>query len=464
MRPDDWSEMLAAGTGKIGEWEQHWPEIDADESLAVAPEVSLAVLDELAEALRDNYPFFHPSYAGQMLKPPHPVAAAAYAMAQRINPNAHALDGGQATARLELEVVRALSTMCGFPAETSLGHLTSSGTIANLEALWVSREIHPEKGIAYSEAAHYTHERMCQVLRVQGHTIPATEAGRMDLDALESSLATGTIGTIVATAGTTSVGAVDQIDEIVRLARRHGARVHIDAAYGGFFRLLAEGSAPLLRPETRAALAAMSEADSIVIDPHKHGLQSYGCGSVLFRDSSVGRFYRHDSPYTYFTSDELHLGEISLECSRAGAAAAALWATLRVLPLEAHQGIGAILRKTRLAALRWSELLREDAQWRLVVDPDLDIIAFYALPEDGSRTTSAVSTLTQRVFTDLMHAPPEQQLFLATLRANRQLLHSHELQWDTDDLLVFRSVLMKPEHLRMVDEFHQRLVSARGAG
>jgi hypothetical protein len=46
----------------------------------------------------------------------------------------------------------------------------------------------------------------------------------------------------------------------------------------------------------------------------------------------VGRFYLHDSPYTYFTSDELHLGEISLECSGPGAAAAALWLTFQLLP------------------------------------------------------------------------------------------------------------------------------------
>src|SRR6185436_2957634 len=72
---------------------------------------------------------------------------------------------------------------------------------------------------------------------------------------------------------------------------------------------------------------AIAECDSVVVDPHKHGLQPYGCGAVLFADPGVGRLYSHDSPYTYFTSDELHLGEISLECSRAGAAAAAAgWA------------------------------------------------------------------------------------------------------------------------------------------
>src|SRR5262249_17483668 len=84
-------------------------------------------------------------------------------------------------------------------------------------------------------------------------------------------------------------------------------------------------------------------------DPHKHGLQPYGCGCVLFRDPAVGRLYRHDSPYTYFTSTDLHLGEISLECSRPGAAAAALWATQRLLPLVEEGEFAPILRPARAA-------------------------------------------------------------------------------------------------------------------
>ena len=58
-----------------------------------------------------------------------------------------------------------LAAMLGL-AEPSLGHLTASGTIANLEALWVARELHPDKGVAYGANAHYTHGRMCQVLRM----------------------------------------------------------------------------------------------------------------------------------------------------------------------------------------------------------------------------------------------------------------------------------------------------------
>lgn len=454
-----WGALLAKGADRIAVWERRWPPFEPDGSVIVPDAMMTAILDELAEQLRDNYPFFHPVYAGQMLKPPHPIAAAAYAMAQRINPNAHALDGGPATAKLELEVIRSLATMIGFDPQRSLGHLTSSGTIANLEALWVARGLHPDKGIACSVAAHYTHQRMSQVLRMESFAVPCHQSGRIDPDALEAELKQGRVGTIVATAGTTSIGAVDDIVAVLGLAERYGVRVHVDAAYGGFFRLLADESDDALHPDTSAALRAMAAVDSVVIDPHKHGLQPYGCGSVLFRDATVGRFYKHDSPYTYFTSDDLHLGEISLECSRAGAAAAALWATLRAFPLTAG-GLGSIVRRTRCAATELAGLLGSTEGIRVLVDPELDIVSFYIVPASGDARTSVISALTQHAFAELM-SDPVNPLYLATLRIESWQAPNHDLLWDSDHLLVFRTVLMKPEHADRVDAMHERIAGIR---
>jgi tyrosine decarboxylase/aspartate 1-decarboxylase len=72
------------------------------------------VLAEVAGRLQDNYPYFHPLYAGQMLKPPHPVARTAYALAQWINPNNHALDGGRASSRMEKEAVAEIAALFGW--------------------------------------------------------------------------------------------------------------------------------------------------------------------------------------------------------------------------------------------------------------------------------------------------------------------------------------------------------------
>ncbi len=146
----------------------------ADASLAHGDDVA-RVLDEVAARMSDNYPYFHPLYAGQMLKPPHPVARLAAALAVWINPNNHALDGGRASSRMEKEAVAGIARMFGWNAP--LGHLTSGGTMANLEALWVAGRIHPGKKIVASSQAHYTHGRIGAVLGLEVETIPVTARG-----------------------------------------------------------------------------------------------------------------------------------------------------------------------------------------------------------------------------------------------------------------------------------------------
>ena len=176
------------------------------------------VLAATAERLHDNYPYFHPMYAGQMLKPPHPVARLAYALAQWINPNNHALDGGRASSQMEKEAVAQLAKMFGW--DVHLGHLCGGGTMANLEALWVAGQLAPGKTILASEQAHYTHQRISGVLNLPFETVACDAQGRMDLAALQTRLERGNIGTVVATLGTTATGSVDPLAEDPRAARK----------------------------------------------------------------------------------------------------------------------------------------------------------------------------------------------------------------------------------------------------
>lgn len=401
-----------------------------------------------------NYPFFHPSYAGQMLKPPHPAAILGYWAAQFINPNNHALDGGPPTSAMEKEAVDALRRMLGFPGD-ALGHLTSGGTIANLEALFVARESHPNKAIGVASSAHYTHSRMSHVLRADTAPLPTDDWGRIDPDALDTTLANGSIGTVVCTLGTTGLGVVDPLHTILPICRHHGVRVHVDAAYGGFFRL---ATAPPLSAPTKAAFDALSEADSVVVDPHKHGLQPYGCGAVLFRDPAVGRFYAHDSPYTYFTSDDLHLGEISLECSRAGAAAGALWCTLQAVPLAEDEGLGPIVNACLSAARAWTARLREEKALTVYVEPETDIATFFPVP--SAHHTEAVSARSQRVFDQAMQQDTSVYLSLYSVPSAQFTTHHPTYAATTDTVTLLRSVLMKPTHEAYVDTLHERVCEA----
>jgi tyrosine decarboxylase/aspartate 1-decarboxylase len=430
------TELLEAEFGTL-------PEFEAESPTSV--ERMAEVLEATARRLGDNYPYFHPLYAGQMIKPPHQLARAAYALAMKINPNNHAMDCGRASSEMEVEAVGEIAGMFGW--KECLGHLTSSGTLANLEALWIAGQMAPGRRIVGSEQAHYTHQRISGVLKLEFTGIATDNRGRMSMDALEAELGKGEVGTVVATLGTTAIGAVDPLDEILELKERFGFRVHVDAAYGGYFGLIAE----VLDEPARRAYAAIGRADSIAIDPHKHGLQPYGCGCVLFRDPAVGRYYKHDSPYTYFTSKELHLGEISLECSRAGAAAVALWATQRLLPLVPGGEFAVGLKRGRRAALELDQRLRGDGRFVPLAagKPELDIV-IWAMYAADFRTASEKA---RRVF----DACAARGLHLALV----QLPGSWFVpEWRGEHVTCLRSVLMKPEHEAWMGSIWERLSAA----
>ena len=492
MAADPYAELLPRALENLAGEFGGLPELEAALSGAGECGPMAAVLDEVAHRLGDNYPYFHPLYAGQMLKPPHRVARAAYALAMSINPNNHARDGGRASSAMETEAVGEIARMFGWTEY--LGHLTSGGTMANLEALWVAGELDAEAGttgqgtkghkarglgterlgtksrrrILASEQAHYTHSRISHVLKLEFGCVRADDRGRMRLDALEEELKKGDVGTVVATMGTTAIGAVDPLDRILELRRKYGFRIHADAAYGGYFRLIPDE----LGEEARRAFGLIDQVDSIVVDPHKHGLQPYGCGCILFRDPAVGRFYRHDSPYTYFTSNELHLGEISLECSRAGAAAVALWATQRLLPLTPAGEFARGLAKGRRAALELHRRLRADRRFVTMTggSPELDIVVWAvraADPEEASERAERVfaAAAHRDLHLALVQLPqswfgegfgPELGLGFGSGSEARVGLGEAEEKHVT----CLRSVLMKPEHEAWLGTIWEKLTAA----
>lgn len=400
------------------------------------------VILKVAEKMHDNYPYFHPLFAGQMLKPPHPIAKAAYMMAMWINPNNHAMDGSKASSPMEKEVVEDLAKMFGWSEH--LGHLTGGGTMANLEALWIAGNIHPDKTIVASDQAHYTHERISEVLKLKFEKVATDHQGRIDIDALEEKLKKGNVGTVVCTMGTTGLGSVDPLPEIVDLQKKYDFRIHADAAYGGYFRLLEN-----LDPSTSEKYALLDQVDSIVIDPHKQGLQPYGCGCVLFKNPEVAQYYIHDSPYTYFTSEELHLGEISLECSRAGASAVGLWATHQLMPPVKGGKFAADLAKSRDAALSFYEKLNTSDHFFPIVKPETDIVVWAMKGQKVSEMSKAAQEVFKRA--------EQNHLYLSLYKYPTAKFNNPDFEIDAEYLICLRSSLMKPEHKDWLEEIWARL-------
>ena len=408
------------------------------------------VLREVATRLHNNFPYHHPLYMGQMLKPPHPIAQLAYTTAMNLNPNNHALDGGRESSELEKEAVASIAAMFGW--DEFMGHLCGGGTMANFEALWVARELAGKTGrraVLASGQSHYTHSRLSQVLEMPFRAVATDDVGAMDMGALEAELEKGDVGLVVATLGTTLAGSIDPLPNILKLRERYDFRLHVDTAYGGYFTLASN-----LDPHTRIAYDAIRQCDSVVIDPHKHGLQPYGCGCVLFKDPAVGRIYQHDSPYTYFSSDDLHLGEISLECSRAGASAVALWATMRAFPLTMDGAFAAALSQCRQAAMEFHYWLHEHEHFTPLFGPQLDIVCWIVNADSASR----VSELSQQVFDEA--AKKELHLAVASVPHSMCTALQSIENWDQDSVTVLRACVMKPEHLNYMSQITRLLEEA----
>ena len=313
--------------------------------------------------------------------------------------------------------------------------------MANLEALWIAGRLHPGCKILASQQAHYTHQRISEVLGLKFQSIACDAHFRIDIEALKKELDTGDVGTVVATIGTTGCGAVDPLPQLLRLKEQYGFRLHADAAYGGYFIL-----SDCLTDQTAAVYRHLPDVDSIVIDPHKHGLQPYGCGCVLFKDPSIGRFYQHDSPYTYFTSSELHLGEISLECSRPGAAATALWATQKMFPMTKGGQFAETLNACRRAAVQLYSKLKKDKRFLCVCEPELDIVIW----APRGNTASSITRKSELFF----QFAEKENLHLATFACDNRMLRSlwPGVRFDQNPVRLLRSCLMKPEHETWLDK------------
>jgi len=151
----------------------------------------------------------------------------------------------------------------------------------------------------------------------------------------------------------------------------------------------------------------------------------------------------------------MHLGEISLECSRAGAAAAALWLTFRLLP-PTPDGLGRVLAAGRRAALEWARLISGSPRLELYQPPELDIVSYF--PAAEPRRLSAIDQASARMLADGM-ADPARPVYLSTLRIPAaDFARRHPgVEPDREAARILRSVLMKPEAESYLPELHARV-------
>lgn len=473
---------------------------------------------ELLARLKADFPFQSPRYAAHMLAEQTLPSIAGYFAAMLYNPNNVTREVAPVTNRLELEACRMIGEMLGYGA-SSWGHLTSGGTIANLEALWVARTVAylpeaiaetrvalgldaipgpgspgqvleafasvftdaadqrgigakavvaayllsawcvPEVGLAavaardgrrpvilVPETHHYCFDKAVDVLGVgrQGIVSVAVDRHfRMEVADLEAQLdrldrERARVLAVVAIIGTTEEGAIDPIDQIVELRRRREESgkgsfwLHADAAYGGYLRTLTRPSrlglgdpfvdtkvagevrrVPLDLPNHDAcdALEELGRADSIAIDPHKLGYVPYPAGAVCFRSDLVKPLLRQEAPYLEDEAADPEaerrtegIGVYILEGSKPGAAAAGVWLSHVLIPLDSN-GHGRLIRQTVRSASELHSLLVHYPEWGTtavravpLTRPGSNIVCFAFRPMGAGASLAELNVLNRAIY------------------------------------------------------------------
>jgi aromatic-L-amino-acid decarboxylase len=195
-------------------------------------------------------------------------------------------------AQIEQNVVRWLCDLFDFPA-AARGILTTGGSMANLSAIVTAR--HTKLGEDFADGTYYVseqaHASVTKAAAIAGlprralRLVPVDAELRMDVDALATMIREDRAAgrrpfLVVPAAGTTNTGAIDPLGEVASVAVAEGLWLHVDAAYGGFFRLTDRG---------REWFEGIERADSITLDPHKGLFMPYGTGSLIVRDGAALR-------------------------------------------------------------------------------------------------------------------------------------------------------------------------------
>ncbi|ULR49944.1 pyridoxal phosphate-dependent decarboxylase family protein [Streptomyces deccanensis] len=215
-----------------------------------------------------------PLCAAHLHTPPLAVAAAADLAVSVLNPSLDSWDQAPAASTLEALVTRALAEEAG--AADAL--VTTGGTESNQLALLLARETHPGVRLVHGANAHHSLPRAAWLLGLPEPVVIPTPAGTLDPAALDDAL-THLPGPLLvaATAGTTDAGLIDPLPAIADLCHTHGARLHIDAAYGGGL---------LFSDRHRPRLDGLAHAHTVTLDLHKLGWQPVAAGLLAVRDTA----------------------------------------------------------------------------------------------------------------------------------------------------------------------------------
>ncbi len=330
----------------------------------------------------------HPGYMAYVAGAAQPVAAIGQALAMLLNPYTGTYTTAPTAVQLEEQVIHWLLTMMGFP-QGGGGWITSGSSLAIFSAVIAARESRPapigKRRVYVSDQAHhcigkalfaagYSAEETCVLPSEQGHLSP-TRLKQQILHDRQQGLYPQIL---FATAGTTNTGRVDPLQELADIAAKDNLWYHVDAAYGGFFRLLPDCT----------VLKGMERADSLSLDPHKSLYMPYGTGVLLVRDAGKLRWPRgfESSNMPDPDPEQPNYSDLSPELSR-DFRGLRLWLSLKTFGLQTFRRE---LQQKRELARQLAAWIQTEPKLELTAAPELSLLAFRVRHDPDDKKTAAL--------------------------------------------------------------------------
>lgn len=290
--------------------------------------------------------------------------------------------------RLENMLIRWMCRLMGYQ-DNAFGNLTSGGSIANLLALVTAREAHNIKSRDFERCVIYlskqAHHSILKAIRISGLSeaqlryIPLDENLKLSPSHLEKAIIEDKKNGlhpfyINASFGTTNTGAVDPLKLIATIAKKHKLWFHVDAAYGGFFKLV---------PELASKFEGINEADSITLDPHKTLFLPYGTGAILIKNKEhLLEAYHCLADYMQDVigkEDEISPADISAEQTK-HFRGMRMWLPLKLFGLKPFR---AALEEKRYLTKYFYEGIQKIAGFEVGPEPELSVAIFRCVPKVG---------------------------------------------------------------------------------